>query len=185
MTGRHGRQYVLNIHKRSKRNLEHPDFRRCAFMMPLFRKELIMKSAVSGFCVVIMTAIILIGMAELHYSSQTRREVSQAVNYACMAAQEEAMCNPDAYSEADLYSQLFQKELKRCLPSGRNRFYTLRVYEADPERFLLDVELIAQWKNAGGKIKKVRERRTMIGEPETDEDIDNKNEDALSEVREK
>ena len=42
-------------------------------MMPLFRKELIMKSAVSGFCVVIMTAIILIGMAELHYSSQTRR----------------------------------------------------------------------------------------------------------------
>lgn len=128
-----------------------------------------MKSAVGGFCAIMMTIIVFFGMAEMHYCGQTRHEVAQAMNYACMAAQEEAMRNPAAYAGDDLYSQLFQRELKRCLPENRKRFYKLRVYSADPEGFLLDVELTAQWKNIAGQIKEVRERRTVIGEETADQ----------------
>jgi hypothetical protein len=127
-----------------------------------------MKSAAAGFCVILMTIILFVGTADIHLYDQTRKEVSRAMNYACMATQEEALENTSSCNSEDTYSQTFQRELRKCLPENRKRFYKLRVYSADPEKHLLDVELTARWNTFSGQQKSVSERRTVIGE-ETEE----------------
>ncbi|MGN1382522.1 MAG: hypothetical protein ACI4W2_06880 [Eubacterium sp.] len=123
-----------------------------------------MKSAAGGFCVILMTVILFIGMADIHQYDQTRREVSRAMNYACMTAQEEALENSSSCRSEDTYSQAFQYALRKCLPKNRNRLYKLRVYTADPEKHLLDAELTANWRTFSGQMKSISERRTVISE---------------------
>jgi hypothetical protein len=128
------------------------------------------KSAAGGFCIILMTVILFIGMADIHMYDQTRREVSRAVNYACMSAQEEALEHRSSCRSEDTYSQVFQRALRKNLPKKRNRFYELRVYTADPEKHLLDVEVMASWQSFSGRVKSLSERRTVIGE-ETEEGV--------------
>lgn len=129
-----------------------------------------MKSVIGSFFLMLMTVGMLLVMAELQTQNQIQKELVRSMNQACTATQEAILKAPEDFPDAQAYSQRFQENLQRCLPKGKERFYKLRVYTADAENQLLDVEVETNWKSLSGKDRSIKHRETVISEiPEEEE----------------
>lgn len=121
-----------------------------------------MKSLIAGGVAALITIFTFTMVLSMQFSSNLTNDTKEFVDEAVYTTQL-VLLEDEGFIESDEdYIDVLRTNIKTQTSKKDNIDFSLNIYDADYKKGLLDVELIAKYKNILGSEKTIVERKTSI-----------------------